>query len=193
MKPNVGMVYPVCAPVNTYTPGTSITYSTGSVIAEARAASVSWDREDGEFYGDDVLLDTANGILGYTIDFEPTGLSDTIRKTLLGETQSSSEFSITSAASPMVGFGYIRVMREQGTSGVDTTYEGWWYYRVQFSVNSEETRTKERNLEWRTPTLSGRGTGVQLASGDTLTFAVHESFSSLSSAKSWLNSKASIT
>ena len=193
MKPNVGMVYPVCAPVNTYTPGTSITYSTGSVIAEARAASVSWDREDGEFYGDDVLLDTANGILGYTIDFEPTGLSDTIRKTLLGESQSSSEFSITNAASPMVGFGYIRVMREQGTSGVETTYEGWWYYRVQFSVNSEETRTKERNLEWRTPTLSGKGTGVQLASGDTLTFAVHESFSTLASAKSWLNTKAGIT
>ena len=95
MKPNVGMVYPVCAPVATYTPGTSITYSAGSVVAEARGASVSWDREDGEFYGDDVVLDTANGVTGYTIDFEPTGLSDTIRKTLLGETQSSSEYSVT--------------------------------------------------------------------------------------------------
>ena len=195
MKPNVGMVYPVCAPVATYTPGTSITYSTGSVIAEARAATVSWDREDGEFYGDDMLLDTSNGILGYTIDFEPTGLSDAIRKTLLGETQSSSEFSITSAAAPMVGFGYIRVMRDAPTGGgtVSTSYEGWWYHRVQFSINSEETRTKEKNIEWRTPTLSGKGTGVQLAAGDTLTFAVHESFATLTAAKTWLKSKASIS
>ena len=193
MKPNVGMVYPVCAPVASYTPGTSITYSAGSVVSEARGATVSWDRSDGEFYGDDILLDSDNGILGYTIDFEPAGLSDTIRKTLLGETQSSSEFSITNGAAPYVGFGYIRKMRENGSGGVVDSYEGWWYYRVQFSVTSEETRTKERNIEWRTPTLSGRGTGVQLASGDTLTFAVHESFTSLSSAKSWLNSKASIT
>ena len=193
MKPNVGMVYPVCAPVATYTPGTSITYSAGSVVSEARAASVSWDRSDGEFYGDDVLLDSDNGVLGYTIDFEPAGLSDAIRKTLLGETQSSSEFSITSAAAPYVGFGYIRKMRDNSSGSVVDSYEGWWYYRVQFSITSEETRTKERSIEWRTPTLSGRGTGVQLASGDTLTFAVHESFTSLSSAKSWLKSKAGIT
>ena len=80
MKPNVGMVYPVCAPVATYTPGTGITYSTGSVVSEARAASVRWDRSDGEFYGDDILLDSDNGVTGYSIDFEPAGLSDAIRK-----------------------------------------------------------------------------------------------------------------
>jgi len=195
MKPNVGMVYPVCAPVNAYTPGTSITYSSGSVIAEARAATVSWTVSDGEFYGDDILLDTDNGVTGYTIDFEPTGLSDTIRKTLLGETQASSEYSITSAASPMVGFGYIRVMREAATGGgnVSTTYEGWWYYRVQFSITSEETRTKEKDIEWRTPQLSGKGTGVQLSAANTMTFAVHQSFTTLAAAKTWLKSKASIS
>ena len=193
MKPNVGMVYPVCAPVATYTPGTSITYSTGSVVSEARAASVSWDRSDGEFYGDDILLDSDNGVTGYTIDFEPAGLSDAIRKTLLGESQSSSEFSITSDAAPFVGFGYIRVMRDNASGSVVTDYEGWWFYRVQFSVQSEETRTKERSIEWRAPTLSGRGSGVQLSSGTTLSFAVHETFPTLAAAKTWLKSKASIT
>ena len=193
MKPNVGMVYPVCAPVATYTPGTSITYSAGSVVSEARGATVNWDRADGEFYGDDILLDSDNGVLGYTIDFEPAGLSDAIRKTLLGETQSTSEYSITDGAAPYVGFGYIRVMRDNSSGAVVTNYEGWWYYRVQFSVRSEETRTKERNIEWRTPTLSGRGTGVRLSSGDTVTFAVHQTFDTYEAAKTWLNAKASIT
>jgi len=194
MKPNVGMVYPVCAPVNAYTPGTGITYSAGSVVSEARSASISWDRADGEFYGDDVLLDSDNGVLGYTIDFEPAGLQDAIRATLLGETVlNTSEYNITDAAAPYVGFGYVRVMRDNSTGTVITTYEAWWYYRVQFSVNSEETRTKERNIEWRVPTLSGRGTGVQLDSSDTLTFAVHKSFETMSDAKTWLNGKASIT
>ena len=194
MKPNVGMVYPVCAPVATYTPGTGVTYSAGSVVSEARSASISWDRADGEFYGDDILLDSDNGVLGYTIDFEPAGLQDAIRATLLGETVlNTSEYNITDAAAPYVGFGYVRVMRDNSTGTVITTYEAWWYYRVQFSVNSEETRTKERNIEWRVPTLSGRGTGVQLDSSDTLTFAVHKSFETMSDAKTWLNGKASIT
>lgn len=194
MKPNVGMVYPVCAPVATYTPGTGVTYSAGSVVSEARSASISWDRADGEFYGDDVLLDSDNGVLGYTIDFEPAGLQDAIRATLLGETVlNTSEYNITDAAAPYVGFGYVRVMRDNSTGTVITTYEAWWYYRVQFSVNSEETRTKERNIEWRVPTLSGRGTGVQLDSSDTLTFAVHKTFTTMSDAKTWLNGKASIT
>ena len=193
MKPNVGMVYPVASEVNTYTPGTSITYGTGFVIAEARGATVNWERSDAEFYGDDVLLDTDNGVTGYTIDFEPTGLSDTVRQKLLGEVKATSEYSITDAAAPDVGFGYIRVMREDGTTIVETTYEGWWYYKVKFSVSSEETRTKEKDLEWRTPTLSGKGAGVQLSSGDALTFAVHQSFSTMAAAKTWLKSKAGIT
>lgn len=193
MKPNVGMVYPVASAVSAYTPGTSITYGTGFVIAEARGATVNWERSDAEFYGDDVLLDTDNGVTGYTIDFEPTGLSDTVRQNLLGEVKATSEYSITDAAAPDVGFGYIRVMREDGTTSVETTYEGWWYYKVKFSVSSEETRTKEKDLEWRTPTLSGKGAGVQLSSGDALTFAVHQSFSTMAAAKTWLKGKAGIT
>ena len=194
MKPNVGMVYPVCAPVATYTPGTSITYSAGSVVSEARGATINWDRADGEFYGDDVLLDSDNGVLGYTIDFEPAGISDAIRAKLLGEVVlNTSEYNITDAAAPYVGFGYIRVMRDNATGTVVTNYEAWWYYRVQFSVSSEETRTKEKNIDWRVPTLSGRGTGVRLSSGDTVTFAVHETFESYEAAKTWLNAKASIT
>lgn len=193
MKPNVGMVYPVAAPISAYTPGSAPTYSTGFVIAEARGATVNWERSDAEFYGDDVLLDTDNGVTGYTIDFEPTGLKDSVRNKLLGETVASSEYSITDAAAPDVGFGYIRVMREDKSGGVEVTYEGWWFHKVKFSVSSEETRTREKDLEWRTPTLSGKGSGVQLASGDTLTFAVHQSFTTMTAARTWLNTKASIT
>ena len=193
MKANVGMIYPVYAPVNVYTPGTSITYGTGGVVAEARSATLSWDRADGEFYGDDVLLDSDNGVLGYTLDFEPSGLSDTVRAALLGETLASSEYSVTDAAAPDVGFGYVRKMRDNAGGTLATTYEGWWFHKLKFSVSSEETRTKERSIEWRTPTLSGTGAGVKLSSADTLTFAVHQTFATLALAKAWLNGKAGIT
>ena len=193
MNANVGMQYPVFAPVSAYTPGTSITYSTGSVIAEAVSASLSWERADGRFYGDDIQLDSDNGVLGYTIDFEPSGLTDAMRAKLLGESLANSEYTINSDASPDGGFGYVRVMRATGSSGVSYSYEGWWFYKVKFGISSEETRTKERNIEWRVPTLQGVGDGVSLDSSGKLAFATHKTFTTLSAAIAYVKTKAGIT
>lgn len=193
MNANVGMQYPVFAPVATYTPGTSITYSTGAVIAEAVSASLSWERADGRFYGDDIQLDSDNGVLGYTIDFEPSGLTDAMRAKLLGETLASSEYTINSDASPDGGFGYVRVMRSNSGGSVAYSYEGWWFYKVKFSISSEETRTKERNIEWRVPTLQGTGDGVSLDSSGKLAFAVHRTFTTLATAIAYVKGKAGIS
>ena len=191
MNANVGMVYPVAAPVSAYTPGTGITYGSGSNFAEAVSAALSWERADGHFYGDDVELDSDNGVLGYTIDFEPTGLSDAARALLLGEVKATSgnTYTITDAAAPDVGFGYIRVMRNKGT----VSYEGWWFHKVKFGISSEETRTKERTVEWRVPTLQGVGAGVSLDTTGVMAFAEHETFTTLTAAKAWVNTKANIT
>ena len=194
MKPNVGMKFPVYAPVNTYTPGTSISYSTGAKVAEARSATINWDRADAEFYGDDALLDVDMGARGGTIDFEPTGISDAVRAALLGETvANTSEYSITDQAAPYVGFGFIRVMRDDSSGTVVTNYEAWWFHRVQFALTTEEARTKEKDIEWRTPTLNGKIVGVSLDSSGVMNFATHETFSGYDAAESWLKSKAGIT
>ena len=194
MKANVGMQYPVASVISAYTPGTGVTYGTGFVVSEARGASISWEREDGEFRGDDARLDTMNGVLGYSIDFEAAGISDNVRNKLLGEAvANTSEYTITDASAPDVGFGYIRVMRDNSSGTVVENYEAWWYYKLKFGITSEETRTKERTIEWRVPTLSGVGDGVQLSSDKTLSFAVHETFSSFTAAKTWLQTKAGIS
>ena len=193
MKANTGMVYPVYAPVSAYVPGASITYGTGGVVAEAVSANVSWDRNDGHFYGDDVELDSDNGVLGYTISFEPSGLSDTVRAALLGDDLANSEYTITDDAAPDVGFGYIRVMRDNASGTPTTSYEAWWYKKLKFSISSEETRTKERSIEWRVPTLEGTGTGVSLDSSGKLRFADHRTYTTLADAKAWLKAKAGIT
>lgn len=193
MKANTGMVYPVYAPVSAYVPGTSITYGTGGVVAEAVSANVSWDRNDGHFYGDDVELDSDNGVLGYTISFEPSGLSDTVRAALLGDDLANSEYTITDDAAPDVGFGYIRVMRDNAGGTVAYSYEAWWYKKLKFSISSEETRTKERSIEWRVPTLEGTGSGVSLDSSGKLRFADHRTYTTLADAKTWLKAKAGIT
>lgn len=194
MNANVGMQYPVYAKIASYTPGTGITYSAGQVAAEAISANVSWNRSNGSFHGDDVELDSDNGILGYTISFEPSGLKNAVRADLLGETLVSTEYEVNDNAAPDIGFGYVRVMRENGDNGVSTKYEAWWYRKLKFSLTTEETRTKEGSgLEWRVPTLEGTGAGVVLDNSGTKKFAVHYTFDTLVAAKAWLNTKANIS
>ena len=72
-------------------------------------------------------------------------------------------------------------------------YEAWWDWKLKFGLNSEESRTKERTIEWRVPTLNGVGDGVQLTSDKTLSFATHETFTTFTDAKNWLKTKAGIT
>lgn len=194
MKPNVGMVYPVSALVDTYTPGTSISYKNGIVVAEARGATLNWERSDGSFYGDDTRLDSDVGAVGYTLDFEPSGLKSAVRAQLLGEVLvTTDQYRVTGDNAPDVGFGYVRVMREDVDGVPVTRYEAWWFYKLKFAINSEETRTKERNIEWRTPTLQGVGDGVSLDSTGTLAFATHKTFDTLAGAISYVNGKAGIT
>lgn len=194
MKANVGMQYPVATPITTYTPGTGVTYGTGFVVSQARGANITWEREDGEFRGDDARLDSMNGVLGYTMSFEAAGISDNVRNKLLGEAVANTdEYTITDASAPDVGFGYIRVMRDDASGTVVENYEAWWYYKLKFGIESEETRTKERTIEWRVPTLNGVGDGVQLSADKTLSYATHKTFSSFTDAKAWLKTKAGIT
>lgn len=193
MKPNVGMKYPVAGLVDTYTPGSGITYEEPFVVSQARGATLTWETSDGEFYGDDVLLDSDVGIVGYTLDFESAGLKSDVRATMLGETvlENDGGYRIKGNNAPDLGFGYVKVMKEEDeeTGAVTTTFEGWFFYKMKFRINTEEARTKERNIEWRVPTMNGRGAGVYIDDGDEPTFVDHQDFESLSEAKSWVMGK----
>lgn len=196
MKANVGMRYTVAAPVEIYTPYSGITYGTGYVVSEARGANINWETEQGEFRGDDVVLDSAVGILGYTLEVETAGLKDGVRANLLGETKDSSDvYHITGANPPDVGFGYVKQMREDGAGGVvGTTWDVFWYHKLKFGQPNEEARTKEKNMEWRVPTITGTGAGVFLtANQEDPDFAEHKSFSSFYAAKTFLNTLAGIS
>ena len=195
MKANVGMRYAVAAAVSAYTPYSSITYSTGFVVSEARGASVTWETADGEFRGDDVVLDSDKTILGYDIEFETTGLKDSVRASLLGETKDNSDaYHISGAAAPDVGFGYVKQMREDSSGSVSTTWEAFWYYKVKYGQPDENAKTRERNKEWNVPTIKGKGAGVFLAAGaEEPDFAEHKTFATFALAQAYLNGKAGIT
>ncbi len=191
----IGMRRPVFAEVTAYTEGSAITYGTGEVIAPARRASITYEREDNPFYGDDVEQENDVGLNGYTIELETTALPIAIRAKLLGETpvtgtgSTITEYSATAANSPYVGFGFVRVLMVGGTK----TYEAFWFHRVRFAMNNEEANTKERSISWGAPTITGTGTGVYLDSTGEPAYFVHNEFATLAAANAWLNGKANIS
>ena len=192
-NPNVGMMYPVWAPLATHTDGSMPTYSAGTVIQEARSANVTREYANNPLYGDDRIVDDDNGMTGLTMSFESTGLSDADRKALLGEedygTSGVSGQWVSDNETPWGGFGFIRKMRDNGTK----KFEAWWTLKIKFQEESQATTTKEGSIQWGTPTLNGRAAGLYVDSTDKMRFQLHKTFAAIADAKAWLNSMAGIT
>lgn len=186
-NPNVGMMYPVWAPLVSHTDGSIPTYGNGSVIQEARNATITREYANNPLYGDDRIVDDDNGLTGLTMSFESTGLSDADRKLLLGEETSgvtglTGQF-VSDNETPWGGFGFIRKMRDNGVR----KFEAWVTLKIKFQEESMATQTKEGQISWGTPTLNGRAAGLYVDSSDKLRFQLHETFSSIADAKAYLN------
>lgn len=183
-NPNIGMMYPVWAPIATCVDGSMPTYGTGRLLQEARTATVTKEISNNPLYGDDRVVDDDNGITGLTVSFESTGLTMEDRVSVLGEEiVNTDEQWESDVSTPYGGFGYIRVMRENGT----VKYEAYHILKIKFQEESQETATREGAIQWRTPTLNGRAVGCDVDGSGKLRFQLHEKFSSMSAAKSWMN------
>ena len=189
-NPNVGMMYPVFAPIATHTDGSLPTYGTGFVIQEARNATVNREYQNNPLYGDDRIVDDDNGMTGLTISFESTGLSDSDRVKLLGEEAYGSTAQwVSDNETPWGGFGYIRRMRDNGTK----KFEAWITLKIKFQEETMTTSTKEGSITWNTPTLNGRAAGLYVDSSDKLRFQMHQTFDTISAAKNFLNTMLNVS
>ena len=192
-NPNVGMMYPVFAPIVSHTDGSMPSYGTGVVIQEARNCTISKTYNNNPLYGDDRIVDDDNGLQELTASFEPTGLSDSDRVLLFGE----EEMSVggltcqveSDNATPYGGFGYIRKMRDNGVK----KFEAWVILKIKFQEESQSTNTKEGSISWGTPTLNGRAAGIYIDSTESLRWRVHETFETMAAAKSWLNTVLNVS
>ena len=189
---NVGMRHPVWAPLQSHTDGSEPTYGAGRVIQEAIEATITYNADTTNgLYGDDVLVDMDDGITGYTVNFNPTGLKDADRAAILGEeVTTGSVYEITDAGSPWGGFGFFRVMRDENRTRY---YEAWWCRKIKFREPSQTTRTKEGSVQWRTPTLEGTGAGMIVDGGEKIKYIKHKTFETAAAAKSWLDDLAHVS
>ena len=80
-------------------------------------------------------------------------------------------------------------MRDEGVR----KYEAWIILKIKFQEESQATSTKEGQITWGTPTLNGRAASIVIDSTGKDRFRVHETFDTVSAAKSWINTVLNVS
>ena len=174
--------------------GTTISYGTGVQLEDYMIrADVGEERSSVDFYADDHKIDVENSMTGATVSLELANFTDALEKAFLGyvaeSTASGADLLVTDAAAGFVGCGFYRKERFKGT----VTYKCYWFYKVQFSKDSDSTTTKGENVDFQTESVSGDALGVKTsANGNTIYYATNRK-SSEADAISWLKTKAGIS
>lgn len=187
----VGMKYPVYAPIEAEVPGQPIQYGQGIVLGEAIRGEVNLERADARLYGDNALQDRDNSITGGSETLNVTRLPLEKKAIVLGleHNEETDEYHQNSDASPYGGNGYISEFREKG----ETKYEGIWIYKVQFGADSITSQTKGQTLEFNTPTINGEVFGVTIDNSGKVRFYKQKAFQTEAEAVEWLKQTANIT
>lgn len=189
-NPNVGMIYPVFAPMVSHTDGSMPVYGTGRVLQEARNATVTKTVADNPLYGDDRVVDNDNETTAVSISFESTGLDDADRVAVLGDVlRTDNEYWENAGATPKGGFAYIRRMRDNGVR----KFEAWLALCVQFQEATQSTQTREGQINWGVPTLTGNCESMYVDDSGEPRFRLHATFETAAAAKAWINGKLNIT
>lgn len=191
----VGMKYLVFAPITTETAQSALVYGTGALAEHAISGEITYNYDEQSLYGDDKLAEYYKGLNGYDIEIGMTELADSL-VTKLGIER------ITTAGSPevttyhlvpdnmtSVGVGFMQTLIINGTR----SYVGYWFHKVQFSINSESAQTKGESVEWQTPTLNGKGWGVELDAVNGVQYRERQVFTTEAAALAWLKAKAGLT
>lgn len=186
----IGMRYPVWAELVSESNNT-LAYGTGIVMGKATSGNLSWEKDDSELYGDDAVAETENSIIGYTLDIGTTRLEEAAEAAILGYAKvgETDEYEITDDSAPYGGVGYIRVIKRNSVP----LYKAVWYPKIQFSAPNESSNTKQRNITWGTPVLSGKGLAVYDDNTGKAKFRKQQVFTTLAAAKAYLNGKANIS
>ena len=189
----IGMRNPKFWPITSRTDGSAITYGTAVVIGPAVSANVTFEVNDNPDYGNDVIIDNDKGVNGYSITLETNDISKEARaacmgwKPVTGTGSTVTHYEVTDDAPPEGGLSFIRVKMFKGVR----KYEAFFFHALQFSDGGENASTKQKQITWNHPSMTGSGIGVYIDSSGNAKYFNWMEFDSESAAESWINAQGS--
>lgn len=187
----VGVKYLTWAPYASGGAGAAVAYGTGAAETDKIVhVDMSEDRADEGFYADDHRIDRDNSVTAASLSVEVARLTAEMKEGMLGHVKGTGdEYSVTDAASPFVGVGFVVKDRYKG----ENSFIGYWYYKVQFSEGSRGWNTRGETLEYQTESLEGDAEAVQLASNGDFIYYAWKNFETEAAAYTWVKGKAGIS
>ena len=174
--------------------GSAISYGTNAGKAKVDylcQVNITENRDNQKEYADGHMIDAANGLNAVQLALELANNDDDIKKDVLGHQTGSGtgELDVTDKDAPFVGIGFILCNRFKGTE----TYEGYWFYKVQFSTGGITSNTRRDTEQWEHETINGETMGVTLTSGgDTIYYSHLDAQTTEAAVRTWLNAKAGV-
>lgn len=188
----IGMRHVVVAELDTHTDGSEPTYKVGMIAGKAIQGNLTKTFNDNPLPADDADAENDNSLLSMSLELGLDDLEEDAKvyMGLLKSTGSDNEktYFETSAPSKPMGTGYIRVRRRRGV----TTYQVIWIYKVQFQIESENSQTKGRSIEWNTPVANGDCMGIDIDNSGEVTYRKIKNFSTYEAAETFLDGLAGI-
>lgn len=187
----IGLKNLVVAPLTAATAGSVPTYGAGKKVGHIMRANLNWNRGNIKLYGDDVLVEQDNSItsgeltVGTTyLDIDARVMITQDEKFGTPETGDPQLYATPDSEAPMVGCGFVTKDSADGAS--TKKFTGWWYYKVQFSLN-EPAETRGESTQFNTPELVGEVMAVQPDADMKNRFRVYAVFDSETAAIEWVN------
>jgi len=158
--PQIGLRYPMYAPL--VEDETAKTYSYGDGKVAAKAVSVNWNLNisDNKFYADDGISESEKVFESGTMTFTPDDLSLETKADWLGN----------ELEEETVGEETIKVLKSKGTDSPGyfgfgfvipkiknkvRQYRAILFTKVQFGEPDETAETKGESINWQTPAIEG--------------------------------------
>lgn len=193
----IGMRHVVVAKVASHTPGAEPTYTAGMVMGKAISGNLTINRNNNPLMADDGIAEDDNGITSMDLELGLDDLTEDVqeymglleKKTTGTGTSEVTEYYDTDAAANDVGVGYVRVRRKNGA----TKYQALWVYNTLFSITSESAQTKGEQIEWQTPTATGRCKSLDVDGSGNMKFRKRRIFDDADSAEAYLDGLAGIS
>jgi len=188
----IGMRHVVVAEVDTCVAGSEPTYKAGMIAGKAITGNLTKTYNDNPLSADDADAENDNSLLSMSLELGLDDLEEEA-KVYMGllkstGTDNDKTYFETSAPSKPMGTGYIRVRRRGGV----TTYQVIWIYKVQYQIESENSQTKGRSIEWNTPVANGDCLGLDIDSSGEVTFRKIKNFPTYAAAETFLDGLAGI-
>lgn len=157
----IGLRYPMYAPLTEDETSRTFEYGDGKVAAKAIRVDINLNVSDSPLYADDEVAERVREFIDGTITFTPDDLPLEVRGDWLGnqtdeETVGDETVEVLDSSTDDLpgyfGFGYIIPKIKRGVR----YYRAIFFPKVQFGEPNETVETKGESITWQTPAIEGK-------------------------------------